>query len=271
MSRPVVSAIVVTYHTGERLKECLYALTADPQVSGIVIVDNGNPEAMRGWLDRFAGERAEVRLIRPARNLGFASAANLGAREAVGNLLLFINPDAVIRRRSVEAMVRAAAGKPVPWLVGGRIFGIDGREQRGARRRELTRLRAMGIGRWTLENAPAPDGPVAMPVVSGAFFLMPKQAFLMLDGGFDPEYFLHVEDVDLCRRVRAAGGAVVYQPQAGALHYGSTSDVTSEEIARHKADSLVHYFRKFAGGPMGRAANALFLPLLRLAVTRRGR
>ncbi len=271
MSQPAACAIVVTYHTGVRLKECLYALAADLQVSGIVIVDNGNPEAMRSWLDRFAGERAEVRLIRPDRNLGFASAANLGAREAAEPLLLFINPDAVIRRRSVEAMIRAAQGHPSPCLVGGRIFGIDGREQRGARRRELTRLRAMGLGRWTLETAPAPDGPVAMPVISGAFFLMSKQAFLALDGGFDPEYFLHVEDVDLCRRVRAAGGTVIYQPEAGALHYRSTSDVPSQTIARHKADSLTRYFHKFAGGPVGRAANAVFLPLLRWAVLRRGR
>ncbi|MEL6210619.1 MAG: glycosyltransferase family 2 protein, partial [Pseudomonadota bacterium] len=234
-------------------------------------VDNGNPPADEAWLDDLAARHsARLKLIRPRENLGFGRACNLGAREARGNLLLFINPDAVMKRNSVKALVAASAGKPVPFLVGGKLFGLDGAEQRGARRRELTLMRAMGLAPWTLENTPAPDGPVPMDVVSGAFFLMAKHQFLMLDGGFDDAYFLHVEDVDLCRRVREAGGTVIYQPQAGALHYGSTSDVTSAQVAAYKADSLVHYFRKFARGPVSKLANTVLLPLMAWAVRRRG-
>lgn len=268
--RPFVSAITVTYHTGLRLRDGLYALLFDPQVSQLVIVDNGNPPADQAWLDELAARHADrIRLIRPRENLGFARACNLGAREAVGNLLLYVNPDAVMKRGSVAAMLAASSGQPVPWLVGGKIFGLDGREQRGARRRELTLLRAIGIGRWTLEDTAEPDGPVPVGAVSGAFFMMAKQPFLMLDGGFDDAYFLHVEDVDLCRRVREAGGAVIYQPAAGALHYGSTSDVPGETVAAHKAESLRYYFRKFARGPVARLANLLLLPVMSWAVKRR--
>lgn len=271
MSRPVVSALVVTYQTGPRLRECLHALLGDGQVSEIVVVDNGNPPREADWLDAKAAEGGKLRLTRPRQNLGFGMACNLAAHEATGNLLLFINPDAVMKRGSVAALVQAGAGRKAPWLVGGRIFDLSGRELRGCRRRKLTLARALGLGRWTLDHKPEPDGPVEVDAVSGAFFMMSKTQFLGLDGGFDTGYFLHVEDVDLCRRVQEAGGTVVYQPGAGALHYGATSAVPARTVARHKARSLKRYFRKFARNPLDRLANLVLLPLIAWAVEARAR
>lgn len=266
-----VSAIVVSYRTGPRLRDGLYALKSDPEVNEIVLVDNGNPPDDAAWIDELAAHTPELLVVRPGENLGFGRAANLGARTATGEFLIFINPDAMIRRGSVSALQRAAEHQPMPCLVGGRIFGVDGMEQRGGRRRELNWLTALGLKSWALERDPPPAGPVPMPVVSGAFFAMPKDEFLALRGGFDEAYFLHVEDVDLCRRVRAAGGSVIYQPVAGALHYGATSDVPSAVVQAHKARSLKHYFRKFARGPVDHILNTLFLPLLSWHVRRGGR
>ena len=271
MTAARVSAIVVSYRTGPRLRDCLYALNSDPEVDEIVLVDNGNPPDDTAWIDEMAVRTPELVLIRPEENLGFGRAANLGARSATSHLLLFINPDAMLRRGSVSSLWQAFENQPSPCLVGGRIYGVDGIEQRGGRRRELTWLTALGPKRWTLERDPPPAGPVHMPVVSGAFFAMHKDAFLDLEDGFDERYFVHVEDVDLCRRVRAAGGSVIYQPTAGALHYGATTDVPSELVQAHKADSLKHYFRKFARGPVDHTLNALLLPLLSWYVRRKGR
>lgn len=262
MSRPAVSAIIVSYRTGPRLRDCLHVLAGDPEIGEIVLVDNGNPPADEAWIDGFAARVDHVKLIRPRENLGFGKAANLGARRAGREVLLFLNPDAMVKRGAVGALMEAAEDARSPWLVGGRIFGLDGREQRGCRRRELNWATATGLVRWTLERTSPPSGPVAMPVVSGAFFAIPRTHLLSLDGGFDESYFLHVEDVDLCRRVRQAGGQVIYQPAAGALHFGATSDAPSRIVQAHKADGLMHYFRKFANGPLDRALNALLLPLL---------
>ncbi|MEM0985733.1 MAG: glycosyltransferase family 2 protein [Pseudomonadota bacterium] len=271
-AKPVVSAITVTYHTGPRLKDALHALIHDPQVSEVIVVDNGNPPSDEAWLSTFAQRhRPRVKLLKPSENLGFGRACNLGARAARYDRLLFINPDAIMKRGAIVAMLEASAGHSLPWLVGGRIFGLDGKEQRGARRHELTLARALGLSQWTLEAAPPPSGPIPMDVVSGAFFMMAKGAFLALDGGFDERYFLHVEDIDLCRRVREAGGTVVYQPNAGAMHEGSTADMPSPQVAAFKAESLVYYFRKFARGPASKLANFFVLPLMAWAVRRRSR
>lgn len=266
MSAPQVTAIVVTYHTGPRLKECLYGLSADPEVGAVVVVDNGNPAQMQAWLDRFVDGRADFSLLRPGDNLGFGRAVNLGAGAANTAHLLVINPDAVVRWQSLRALQETAAVLAEPWIVGGRIFDLRGREERGARRRELTLWRAMtrliGVNTWTMERDPPPSGPVEMPVISGAFFLTSASSFEQL-GGFDEGYFLHVEDVDLCRRCREAGGTVMYDPRAGALHYGATSKVSSKQVARHKADGLQRYFRTYAKGPLARVLVGALMPVMR--------
>ena len=267
MSPPSVTAIVVTYHTGPRLRECLYALIGCPDVSAIRIVDNGNPPGMSQWLQDFTARQDRVTLIEPGANLGFGKGVNLACEEAPAGFLLLVNPDAVIKRDAVAAMIAAAGPLQRPWIAGGKIFGLDGQEGRGARRRELTMWRALssaaGFDTWNLNQSPAPDGPVPVGAVSGAFLLTDTESFRQL-GGFDEAYFLHVEDVDLCRRAREAGGDVIYCPDAGALHYGSTSDVSSKRVARHKADSLGYYFRKFSRGPLSRwTARFAVTPLLK--------
>lgn len=263
MSRSV-AALVVSYHTGQRLVECLYALKGDPDVREIIITDNGNPPGTEAWLDRFVAATPNARLVR-LDNPGFGAGVNAAARLASSDYLLAINPDCVLRRGALQPLIEALHGAPAPAIAGGRIFDVKGHEERGARRETLTLARALGIGRWTLENQPPPPGPIRVGAISGAFFLMQTKDFWLLDG-FDEGYFIHVEDVDLCRRAIEAGGAVIYVPAAGALHYGSTSDVPSDFVTRHKARSLARYFRKFAKGPFEALVVALAVPFIGLAL-----
>lgn len=274
MTLPAVSAVVVSYQTGPRLKECLYALCGDPDVREIVLVNNGNPPDMQDWLKQFTARSDAVELVTGHGNVGFGAGVNLGVAAANGPHILVINPDAVLRRRSIQGMQRAAEACAKPWIIGGRIYDLFGREERGPRRRELTLWRAitsfLGWNTWTLEQTKPPIEPVAMPVISGAFFLTSKESMAQLSG-FDEGYFLHVEDVDLCRRCREAGGQVVYDPRAGALHYGATSDAPSRTVARHKADSLERYFKKFARGWIERAVLQTALPIMRAGMRLAGR
>lgn len=269
MSRPAVSAIVVSYQTGPRLKECLYALSADPDVSEIVLVDNGNPEKMRDWIAVFGKTRPHMAVISGQGNIGFGAAVNLGVKQSSGAHVLVINPDAVIRWGSVPSMQSAASGLISPWIVGGKIFDISGQEERGGRRMRLTLARAitgaLGWNTWTLEKTAPPTGVVDMPVISGAFFLTSKTSLEAL-GGFDEGYFLHVEDVDLCRRCWDANGRVLYDPGAAVLHYGSTSDAPNGIVQAHKADSLARYFRKFAKGAFERGLVEMTIPLMRFGL-----
>ena len=264
-----VTALVVTFHTGPRLKECLYTLRADPEVDEVIVIDNGNPDKDQLWLDALADASESVRVVRDGTNPGFGAAVNRAARLTDSDDLLVINPDAVMKRGSVAILRAVLADAGTPAIVGGKIFNVQGVEERGGRRKTLTLWRALGFEKWTLETEPEPGGPVRVGSVSGAFFMMRSADFQAL-GGFDESYFIHVEDLDLCRRVNEAGGEVIYVPGAGALHYTSTSDVTSDFVRAHKIRSLKHYFRKFSGGWMGRVGTEIVLLGLGVAMRLRG-
>jgi GT2 family glycosyltransferase len=279
-----VSAIVVSFNTGACLFDCLAALEADPGVAEVVLVNNGNPIETLERVDDAYGKSPKVKVIGGGQNRGFAAGVNLGAASATGDRLLVINPDAVLQPGSIPSFERAMAGAAEPAIVGGKIFGADGVEQRGGRRRRLTMrsaaatflglswLRAinpafMSINRHT---EPEPAGPVPMDAVSGALMYMSASSFRRL-GGFDEGYFLHVEDLDLCRRAEADGGSVIYTPHASALHFGATSDAPSLFVEKHKGAGFNRYFRKYAETPGAKLVAGVLGPTIAILLAMRAR
>ena len=261
---PDTSAIVVSYNSGPALRDCLFALKTDPQLSEVIVVNNGNPEKDLRWLERFCVAENKFRLITGHGTVGFAKGANLGGGSATGERLLFLNPDAILRRGSVAALELARDGLTEPCIVGGRVYGPDGREQRGGRRKMLRYTSAFTTftGLSAFENLhsffedmnrlnePDPLGAVSMPVVSGAMMYMSRTGFEVL-GGFDEAYFLHVEDIDICRRASEVyGGDVVFTSLAGAMHYGGTSERSRLAVEWEKAKGLSLYFQRFSKSPM---------------------
>lgn len=259
-SRRRVSVIMVVYMTGEALTQSLECVLRDPLVDELVVVDNGSTRGEAEALRRLAERDRRVRLVTGHGNVGFARGANLGARQAEGDLLVFLNPDAFLQGGCVAELVRGIEGRPVPSLVGGRVLNADRTEQRGARRGEITPVTAlMSLSRlsqripsWRRfevhwEGEEPPREPVAVPTISGACFCMRREDFDAV-GGFDEGYFLHVEDVDLCWRVRRDGGLVLFHPKAEVIHLGHTSHASPIKVELYKGLGLARYFRKRARG-----------------------
>ena len=287
VSEPVVhrvSAIVVSYNTGACLFDCLAVLNADASVCEVVVVNNGNPLETLERLEEAYGQASKVRVIGGGQNRGFAAGVNLGAASASGDRLLVINPDAVLQPGSIAALEFAMAGAAEPAIVGGKIFGADGVEQRGGRRRRLTMRSAaatfLGLSWLRAVNPafvsinrntePEPRGPVPMDAVSGALMYMSASSFRRL-GGFDEGYFLHVEDLDLCRRAEADGGSVIYTPHASALHFGATSDAPSLFVEKHKGAGFNRYFRKYAETPTEKVVARVLGPTIAILFAMRAR
>jgi GT2 family glycosyltransferase len=114
------------------------------------------------------------------------------------------------------------------------------------------------------EDEVLPLEPAAVPTISGACFCMRREDFDAVDG-FDEKYFLHVEDVDLCWRVRRLGGEVLFHPRAEVVHLGHTSLVNPIRVEFHKGVGLARYFRKRAVGVGQRLAAWLLSPVVVLA------
>ncbi len=275
-----VTVVMVVFRTGEVLGKSLRKVLRDEQVDEFVIVDNGSTEEEAALLDEAARE-PKVTLIRGQGNVGFARGANMGAGAAHGRVLIFLNPDALVQPGCVVALKSALTAQTQPCVVGARVMNPDGTEQRGARRGEVTPVttllsltqlskRMRGLQGFEIhhEDETVPGEPLAVPTISGACFAMTRTDFAAM-GGFDTGYFLHVEDVDLCWRVRRSGGSVLFQPAARVVHLGSTSRSHPVKVEFHKGVGLARYFRKRADNRRRRVlAHVLAPPIIAVSVLR---
>jgi N-acetylglucosaminyl-diphospho-decaprenol L-rhamnosyltransferase len=248
MSDDAVSAVVVNYNAGDHLEGCVASLRSEG-VDDVVVVDNGSSD---GSVAALVAADPTVRVIRPGRNLGYGAGANAGARHARHGLLLVCNPDLVLHEGSLAALAAAAAARPDAAVVGPRVLTAEGEVFPSARSfptiAEAAGHAFVGLvseeNRWTRRYkrpladpvdpvdpgdaaepagaAPSATGATDVDWVSGACFLVRQEAFTSV-GGFDEAYFMYVEDVDLCWRLRRAGWAVLYEPAAVVTHVQGVS------------------------------------------------
>ena len=257
MAESTVSVIVVNFNSGPGLGACLRAACRNDVSAQILVVDNASSDDSLACLES-PDLAVRVELIRNASNLGFARAVNIGAVHARGDVLLVLNPDCVVYPGAIAALCKTLLGNDGAGIVGGLVANTDGSEQRGCRRYEPTpariarRMMAPILGIFGQRGngidrtcEPIPDQAMEVDAVSGAFMLISRSVFERI-GGFDEDYFLHFEDLDICRRVRDAGLAVLFDPRALAIHFKSGSGGASQAvIARHKHVGLQRYLGKF--------------------------
>jgi GT2 family glycosyltransferase len=182
----------------------------------LIVVDNGSvdgtPEAVR--------ESAPgATLIEAGENLGFAAGSNRGAAITSGELLLFLNPDAVVApgfRDAIEAPVAAGRG----WAAWQGLVTADGGRTINSRGGEVhfTGIAwAGGAGEAIADATAGPEAGGEPGFVSGACLAIPSREFEEL-GGFAEEFFLYHEDVDLSLRLRLAGGRLGVEAGATVDH-----------------------------------------------------
>lgn len=258
-----ISAIVVSYFTGPLLARSIDALAAQKGVSEIIIVDNGNwAHAVENVIKEMPSNGPAIEVIAGQGNVGFARACNLGARAARGDILLFVNPDAIMPPGGARLLATAGSAKQGPWMMGAKLVNPDGTEQQGSRRETLTPWRAFVeatkiyrlapkhpyFRRFNLHAEPCPENIIPVPTVSGACFCLPRQDYFDI-GGMDEKYFLHVEDIDFCLRFSAAGGGVYFNPNVEILHFKSSSRVNPLFVEARKTRSMIRYFKTHFSEP----------------------
>jgi N-acetylglucosaminyl-diphospho-decaprenol L-rhamnosyltransferase len=246
-----VDAVVVSYNSRDTLRACVEPLLALPGVA-VTVVDNDSPD---GSLQTVAD--LPVRAIQSGRNAGFGAGCNLGAAEGSAPLVLFVNPDAAIEADALARMIAVLDAEPDVALVGPRLIDEDGALMHSMRRYQRTRsmwAQALYLHRlaptapWANEIEARPSAyeePAFPEWVSGACMLVRRSAFEAVRG-FDDGFFLYCEDQDLCRRIRAAGGRIRFEPSAVVSHRGGHSAPRASLYAV-LAESRIRVARKHNG------------------------
>jgi len=253
-----LACVMVSYRTGDLLFASLAALLEQSlPPAEVVLVDNGNPPEVEARLDALAETTPALRIVRGQGNVGFSSACNLGASLCSSPRLLFLNPDCLLPADALLHLHDEFAQLPPKSLLSPLLVNEDFSEQRGSRRMVLTPWRALveWTGLYRLAPAhpyflrfnrmddPLPLSTHPVDVTSGAAMLLERSLFEEL-GGFDEQYFLHVEDIDLCVSLRKRNGSAYVAPAIRVVHYGGSSESKRIVVEWHKARGFCRYFRK---------------------------
>ena len=246
-----VGVAMVSYRTGPVLFEAIDAVLADSAVERLVLVDNGNSPEDRAALAKRAAAETRLKIVEGQGNVGFATACNIAVRQIDSEYVLILNPDCVLPEHGAQKFRAELRRCDRPALLGAVMVGEEGKVQRATRRNLPTLANLLGeaLGLWRLglrrieitSEMPRLSAPV--PAISGAAMFLTRENYWGI-GGLDSGFFLHVEDLDLCRRFQAADGEVRLVPGIRIRHARSSSKASPLFIEWHKTQGFRRYFRK---------------------------
>lgn len=222
MTKPYVSAVLVSWESASVLDPCLQALFRSADAAGeeveVIVIDNASTDRS-AEIARAAGAH---RVIDNPLNAGFAFAASQGLALAGGEWILLLNPDVVVEESFVAEMVEAARAAPseVATLVPDLRFASRPTviNSRGIQIDETGIPSEIHAG---LDAAVAPSAPVPFGGSGGASLI--RSTALGEVGGFEPVFFAYLEDADLAWRLQKAGHRASVVLSARARHVGSAS------------------------------------------------
>ncbi len=275
-----LDVVVVAYGSRAAITSCVDAAHRLAGVGEVVVVDHGRDGS--GELARAAG----ARVIADPSNPGFGAGQNRGVREAGAPFVLLANPDAVLDADGVEAGLALLEHDPSVGAVQGVIVDEESRRPQRSQGRELGPVhllgRALGARRLLRSGAVrrlarlarpladhvdrVPAAATAVEALAATALLVRRSAFLAV-GGFDEGYFCYGEDLDLCRRMRAAGWRLVALPDRFAVHAGGGSFESAPARELSWWGGTMRFAARWWSAPAwGLALGAAGVAWLRLAV-----
>ena len=219
-ARPEVSIVIPVFNNLSYTRPCITSLftVKEPVDFEVIVVENGSTDGTAEYLKQLP---PAVRVVSPGENLGFAKGCNMGAREARGRYVCFLNNDTIVQPGWLSAMVECIRRDPDIGIVGNlQIFpGTEKVQQAGIVCGPDKMVRSIYNNELPADHA-AVQKPREFQFIAGSCMLIEKEFFLRL-GGFDESYHNSCEDVDLCMKAREAGRKVFYCPQSRIYHYES--------------------------------------------------
>lgn len=242
--RDSIDVVIVTFNASQVIDQCLRPLMNDGRLN-VIVVDNCSTDNTIDLVGQY-----NVRVVQSTRNLGFGAASNLGASLGNAKQLLFLNPDTIADPEAIRAAADYALRSGVG-VLGCRLVTLTGEFDHAARRNVV---RPWAAAKYLVNRSKSSDylashlseSEVAeVDAVNGAFMLLDRETFNSV-GGFDEDYWMYMEDVDLCIRVKGRGKPVIYWPEITVVHIKSaiTGRSRSPRMNYHFYRSLAVFYKK---------------------------
>lgn len=232
MSDPAITLSIVSHRQNALVNQLLEDLQRHCRTPLKLVLTQNVPDDI-GFLSA-----AEVIVNRSPK--GFGANHNAAFRRCTTEVFCVLNPDIRLANDPFPTL-QAALSQPEVAAVGPLVLDADGKPEDSARRFPTMR----SLTKKLFSGKPGPEyahneGAQAVDWVAGMCIAFRSEAFAKV-GGFDERFFLYYEDVDLCRRLRAAGFGVVYEPGAKVIHHARRASRRNLRYMAIHASSLLRY------------------------------
>ena len=250
-----LSIIIVNYNVKEFLQNLIHSIekASTNLTKEIIIIDNASDD---GSVDFIKEKFPQIKLIANQTNLGFGKANNIGLKQAAGKYILLINPDTLVAEDTFEKMIQFFESNKNIGLAGCKILNPDGTLQLACRRSfpgpwtSFTKVTGLSnlfpnskiFARYNLTYLDE-NKSYEVDAISGSFMMMRKEVYGKV-GGFDEQFFMYGEDLDLCYRIQKAGYKVFYVHSTQIIHYKGESTKRSSIDETKVFYSAMHLFVK---------------------------
>lgn len=257
-----VTIILVNYNDRRHLEACLSSLlkTASHPSPEIIIVDNASTDGSRAWL---ADAFPSVRMIANPENVGFSRANNLGARAGKGDFLLFLNTDTFVPEGALGRLLEKLAANPSIGAVGPALLHRPGSTQVSFGRRVSFAAQfwqKLVLNPYFKVRMKRGGKDRSVGWLSAACLLCRRTAFEQI-GGFDENFFIYFEDIDLCYRLRKAGWRLVHVPAVRVFHEGGATTAPGAAASRFEYRRSQLYFYEKHNSRLSHGLLKLYLGL----------
>ena len=241
-----LSVVILNYNVRYFLELCLKSVKAaitDLDAEIIVVDNNSSDDSCDMVKDLFP----EINLIQNQENIGFSKANNQGVKEAKGEYICILNPDTVVSEDTFSKLIRFAEQQEKFGVIGCKLIDGTGKFLPESKRnvpvvyvalqKMLGRVKNYYAGHLKEDDIGKAD------VMVGAFMFLKKDVYEGV-GGFDEDYFMYGEDIDLSYRLIKSGYDNYYYGETTVIHYKGESTLKDRKYAQRFYHAMQLFYKK---------------------------
>ncbi|UCE94957.1 MAG: glycosyltransferase family 2 protein [Flavobacteriaceae bacterium] len=241
-----ISVIIVNFNARYFLKNCIESLLESKMKDQIeiIVVDNNSTDGSSAMLK---GEFPGVTCIENEENIGFSKANNLGVKIAKGKYVLILNPDTLLKSTTLAEFYSFAEQQADFGAAGAHFIDGSGKYLPESKRNfptlKVAGTKLLGYSKLYYSNHIKKEQVTRIEILTGAFMFIRRSVFDEI-GGFDEDFFMYGEDIDLSYRILKAGYKNFYLGNSRILHFKGESTLKDRFYLKNFYGALSIFYKK---------------------------